>query len=146
MARASGGKGTLTKEGYVVPSRAKATRGSAEQVNAANNKLVKENNQLLDDNEKLLDEVNRLTSELETIKNVDVELQRLGNIATALDLLDHAKDDQWTKDGLPGVEAVCALMEDDTVTRAEIAKALPDFIRVVQKAEATGDGQPISQQ
>lgn len=131
----AGGKGRLTNKGYVVPTRAKATIGSAEQVNAANNELVNENNQLREDNERLIDEVNKLTAELASVNQAGADKQRLGNIATALELLDHAKDESWTDEGKPRVEVICALMEDDTITRAEIEAALPDFVRVKPSKE-----------
>jgi hypothetical protein len=50
-------------------------------------------------------------------------------INEALFLLDPKEDSQWTQDGLPLVEKVRELMGDETVTRAMISDACPDFNR-----------------
>lgn len=50
-------------------------------------------------------------------------------IKVAVDGLDHANDEHWTKGGLPSVEAVIAALGAD-VTRAEIEAAAPAAVRV----------------
>ena len=129
------GKGKLGPNGWEVGSRARATRGSVEEVNAANNKLVKENSQLRDaleeqgDNVALQEENARLQSENEKLKVVV--------ISSTLNLLDSADDTHWTQEGLPRVEVICELMGDDTVTREQIEMARPEFTR--ETAAASND-------
>lgn len=50
------------------------------------------------------------------------------DIVEALAQLDVNKDEDWTEDGLPSVDAVAALVEDE-VTRAQIVDAAPEFNR-----------------
>ena len=133
------GKGNLTDKGWEVGSRARITRGTLEEVNAANNKLIKQNTALREEAEALQGENVELRVEIEALKaqipdpvdpgGASAEIQRLEAIGTALGLLDQADDKHWTDENLPRVEAVCAIMEDDTVTRAEIDAALPGFTR-----------------
>lgn len=47
----------------------------------------------------------------------------------ALASLDMENDEQWTKDGLPKVDVVAALVEDENLTRSAITDAAPQFTR-----------------
>ena len=47
----------------------------------------------------------------------------------ALEGLDTKNDENWTVDGLPRMEAICAAMNDDTVTREEVEAVIPGFTR-----------------
>jgi len=51
------------------------------------------------------------------------------NIRDALGILDPTNDAQWTGDGAPRVDEIAALINDETVTRADITSAQPDFTR-----------------
>ena len=50
-------------------------------------------------------------------------------IKLALDLLDHDNDEHWTQAGLPSMDAVEALVGDDTITRSDVESASPGFVR-----------------
>jgi hypothetical protein len=50
------------------------------------------------------------------------------DIKSAVDMLDHANDDHWTKGGEPSVEAVGDAL-NGAVTRAQIKAAAPDAKR-----------------
>ena len=123
-------KGKLGPKGWEVPVRTKETRGPLENVNAANNKLVKENNILRADLEDSRAEVAALTSELEQATGTDMPTK----IREALELLNPKNNEHWTEMGLPKVEAVCQLVEDNEVTRADIEAALPGFTRQKEPA------------
>jgi hypothetical protein len=48
-----------------------------------------------------------------------------------LELLDHENDDHWTDDGLPRVDLIKQMVDDDaiTVTRTSISNAAPKLVR-----------------
>lgn len=123
-------KGKLGKKGWEVPTRAKKTEGSLENVNAANNKLVIENNTLRDELTDSRAEVATLTAEVEQLTGTDMATR----IRAALELLDPKDNSAWTEQGLPKVEAVCQLVEDNEVTRADIEAAFPGFTRQQEPA------------
>lgn len=50
------------------------------------------------------------------------------NIRDALAKLDPANDEHWTKDGLPAMEAVNALLPAP-ITRERLSTVAPDFVR-----------------
>jgi len=54
---------------------------------------------------------------------------RLARIQVALDRLDHGKDAYWTCEGLPKVSVIKKRLKDETLTRADIDKAAPNFQR-----------------
>lgn len=60
--------------------------------------------------------------------------------------LDKTDDTQWTDDGLPRVEVVKALVDDSTLTRAQINEAAPGFSRnpPTPKGDETGGAPPAS--
>lgn len=124
------GVGKLGPNGWEIPTRAKKTEGTVEKVNAANNQLVKENNMLRDQVDNLTDEVATLTAELEQATGTDMPTK----IRVALELLDPKNNEHWTEMGLPKVEAVCVLVEDNEITRADIEAALPGFTRQKEPA------------
>lgn len=119
------GIGKLGPKGWEVPTRAKKTEGSVERVTAANNQLVKENNDLREKNAELMEANADLVAELDVQKGVDMPTR----IKAALEALDPKDNSAWTEQGLPKVEAVCQLVEDNEVTRADIEAALPGFVR-----------------
>lgn len=119
------GKGKLGPDGYVMDSREKTATGTAQDVNAVNNKLVKENGLLRDQIENLMGEVATLTAELEQATGTDMPTR----IAAALESLDPKDKSAWTDAGLPKVEAICQIVENNEVTRADIEAALPGFER-----------------
>jgi predicted nuclease with TOPRIM domain len=118
-------KGDLGPKGWEVPTRTKETRGPVENVNAANNKLVKENNILRKNLEDSRAEVAALTTENNLLKGTDMATK----IRAALEQLNPKDNSAWTEVGLPKVEAVCVLVENNEVTRADIEAALPGFER-----------------
>jgi predicted nuclease with TOPRIM domain len=67
-------------------------------------------------------------------------------IEEALLQLDVANDDQWTQDGLPRVDVIQVLTENNTVTRAEITAVDPTFSRYpVNKEEIPNESETINQ-
>lgn len=54
---------------------------------------------------------------------------REGVILQALQQMDHKDDEQWTSSGLPLMDVICELAGDDTITRAELMVAAPDYRR-----------------
>jgi uncharacterized protein YpuA (DUF1002 family) len=52
-------------------------------------------------------------------------------ILEALELLDHADDEQWTTAGKPKVEAVEAILGYD-IGRKDIDRVAHDFVRIAQ--------------
>ncbi len=51
------------------------------------------------------------------------------NIKTALKALDPTDDEQWTADGMPRVDVVAKMVENDELKRVDITVAAPDFTR-----------------
>lgn len=51
------------------------------------------------------------------------------DISEALATLDVENDEQWTADGLPKVDVVADLVDNDKLKRADILDAAPDFNR-----------------
>lgn len=51
------------------------------------------------------------------------------DILEALATLDLTNDEMWTEDGLPSVDVVAALVENDKLTRADIMQVAPEFTR-----------------
>lgn len=132
------GKGKLGPKGWEVKSRSKATRGSSAEVNAANNKLVKDNTALREELQVMATREEEYLARIATFESQQKwsnDLQRMENIRATLELFDHTSDKVWTEDGLPRVEAVCEFLIDDTVTREEIESALPGFVREDKKAD-----------
>ena len=133
MSGRPGGKGKLGPNGWEVVTKAKPTKGTVQEINAANNKLIKENSALRDELTDKADEITRLMAELEVAReNGPDSTQRDEDIRLALELLEPSNDESWTEEGLPRVEVICGLMNDDTVTREEIEAALPGFVREVK--------------
>ena len=54
---------------------------------------------------------------------------KMVSIPAALRLLDPKNDGDWTSDGLPLIDRIQELLNDQTVTRAEITAADPEFCR-----------------
>lgn len=68
-------------------------------------------------------------------------------IQAALSQLDHSNNDHWTPDGSPRTSVVQRIVNDHTITKAQIAAASPGFVRQVGDAmgdppEETGRGGP----
>ena len=63
-------------------------------------------------------------------KETEVDAARAEQINAALELLDHANEEHWTKSGLPDMKALETLMEDKSVTRAEVEVVAPEFKRI----------------
>ena len=118
-------KGELGPKGWEVPTRAKKTEGSVEQVNAANNKLVGENTVLRAEVDALNREVASLAAALERLTGTDMA----SKIRTALEGFDLKDNSLWTDQGLPRIEAVCQAVENNEVTRADVEEAFPGFTR-----------------
>lgn len=55
-------------------------------------------------------------------------------LVEAIQKLDPAVDEHWTKDGLPAIEAVQKFYGSADVKRADIKAAAPDFTRETAKA------------
>lgn len=125
------GKGKLGPNGYEISSRAKTTRGTLTEVNATNNKLVKENNLLRNTVEEQAEEIEGLKAVQDALMKGDEGKKRQDAIFIALELLDHSNDEHWTDEGKPRMEAVCTAMGDDTVTREEVEALGLDFTRTV---------------
>jgi len=62
------------------------------------------------------------------------------DILEALKQLDPKNDEHWTGDGLPRMDAVEALVGDESIKRADVTAASPDFNREAAAATATFDG------
>lgn len=56
-------------------------------------------------------------------------------IKEILDTLDITVDTNWTDDGMPALDVVQALANDETITRDQVNDAAPGFIRQVGEAE-----------
>ena len=50
-------------------------------------------------------------------------------IHDALAKMDHDDDEQWTGAGLPLMDVVCVLAQDDSITRAELQAYAPEYQR-----------------
>lgn len=70
------------------------------------------------------------------------ERARQGAIRTAIAKLDPENDEHWTSQGLPSVEVVRTLAEDDKVSRADISNLAPNLTREEAKKAAAG-GDPL---
>jgi len=70
------------------------------------------------------------TLKQEKSKDQELTPERTETIQAALDLLDNDNDEHWTDGGKPKLAAVKALMDDDSVTGAEIKAVVPDLKRV----------------
>jgi uncharacterized protein YuzE len=57
------------------------------------------------------------------------EAEQNQRITDALSALRPESDDDWTRDGRPSMEAVRERLDDDTVTRAMVDAAAPEFRR-----------------
>ncbi len=55
------------------------------------------------------------------------------NIKEALKALDPADDEQWTADGMPRVDVVAKMVENEELKRVEITAAVPDFTRATAR-------------
>lgn len=66
-----------------------------------------------------------------------------GAIRTAITKLDPKNDEQWTNAGLPSVEVVRKLAENDGVTRADITRLAPNLNREEAAKVAAGGGDPL---
>ncbi len=55
------------------------------------------------------------------------------NIKEALKTLDPIDDEQWTADGMPRVDVVAKMVENDELKRVEITAAAPDFTRATAR-------------
>lgn len=121
------GKGKLGPDGYEVSDNNEAMIGAAGEQNAAYRKLQTKCDTLKAENDTLKADLAEATATIEELNNTKAE--REGLILAALEGLDHNDDVPWTEEGLPRVEAICAAMGDDTVTRAEVEAALPGYIR-----------------
>ena len=119
------GKGKLTSKGWEVPTRAKGTRGSLEEVNAANKTLVASNNSLREELDKAQDEIIALEARLAEYDAAD----KSAAILTVLQGLDHSVDSLWTTEGQVRVDIVCDALEDDDITREMIEEVCPGFNR-----------------
>lgn len=87
-----------------------------------------------------IEALTRRAEEAETmVELLQDELSKLRRsapiVAAAVDQLDHANDDHWTKDGEPKVDAVKAIVNGE-VSRADIEAATPGFDRAAAKAKA----------
>lgn len=128
-------KGKLGPKGWEVPTRAKGTRGTLEEVNAANNALVLSNNSLREENDKLLDENIKLQAQLDEFDAAD----KSAAILAILEGLDHEVDALWTAEGQVRVDVVCDALEDEDITREMIEEVYPGFNRDVAKNGSTGE-------
>lgn len=54
---------------------------------------------------------------------------RAARIRAAVTQLDPAKDEHWTADGLPRVDAVAALSGEQSVNRRDVERYAPDVVR-----------------
>lgn len=67
------------------------------------------------------------------------------DILQALSRLDPDNDEHWTTDGSPRMSAVGALIDSDTVTRADVTNAAPSFTRETSRAHAAYDSEDIEE-
>ena len=63
-------------------------------------------------------------------------------IKAAVAKLDHAKDGDWTEDGLPSVKRVIQLAKNDKIVRADINAVAPDARRDKRPMIAAGSIRP----
>ena len=61
-----------------------------------------------------------------------------GKIKSAATQLDHENDEHWTKGGEPDIATIAKLSGIDSLKRADIDKALPDFKRQERPKEVKG--------
>lgn len=61
-----------------------------------------------------------------------------GKIVSALTMLDHENDEHWTGGGLPDIATVASIAGIDSLKRADIEKASPDFKRRDRPVETKG--------
>ena len=130
------GKGKLGPEGWEVGDDDQGASTSEKDI--ADQKLVKKNTALITQVKELKEKNTALEAENEELKAVNetyVGAIRLADVRTALEMLDHSVNENWTEENLPRVEVICGLLDDDTVSREEIAGALPGFVREVPKEE-----------
>lgn len=130
------GKGKLGPDGYEVSDNNEAEVGAVGEQNAAYRKLKAQCDILKAENAGFKVENDKLEAELADamaksggIKEVATKDERENAILAVLGCLDHKNEEHWTEAGLPRIEAICAVMDDDTVTRAEVEAALPGYIR-----------------
>lgn len=55
------------------------------------------------------------------------------NIKAALKALNPTNDEHWTADGMPRVDVVAKLVENDELKRVDITTSVPDFTRMTAK-------------
>ena len=65
-------------------------------------------------------------------KAEEVDDGKTAAIKAALAQMDHKKDEQWTKAGLPVMAFIEAIIGDESITRAEVTAAFPGFCQDVQ--------------
>jgi hypothetical protein len=56
-------------------------------------------------------------------------------IKEILDTLDITEDTNWTDDGMPALDVIQALANDETITRGQVNDASPGFVRQVGEAK-----------
>lgn len=59
-------------------------------------------------------------------------------VREALEKLDHANNDHWTKAGMPSVEAVKEIAGNDEISREDIDAAWPELVRKPQENSEEG--------
>ena len=117
--------GKLGPHVWEIPKTAKETRGKEQSIRAANNQLVAENNSLREKVADLMEANETLVAENAELKGVDLPTQ----IRAALEQLDPQDNSAWTEAGLPKVESICQIVENNEITRADIEAAIPGFAR-----------------